>query len=197
MFVFLVFRWLTCRILKPDGTIAVMGYDLCTLEAAALDDGAPDRTVEERFNEASALVRTLYSGTLGSYWSDRRALLDVRYRGVEPPEELFSDVVRYLQDRRREFARCLTPLRATRCGCLQARGFDAQGDASARVPGLPELVERLRYLPRALSRGCGPAGGAAAAPAGGAAAVGARRDHCVVARVPAHGTREEVSRRQE
>lgn len=81
----------SARILKPEGTLAVIGYDLCTVESAG---GSEEKTPNERFEDASQLIRQLYNGTLDGYWADRRTLLDRRYHGVEHPEELYSDFVR-------------------------------------------------------------------------------------------------------
>jgi hypothetical protein len=43
-----------------------------------------------------ALMMEFYDGTLGPYWSSRRALVDAQYVGMEPSAPLFTDVTRFL-----------------------------------------------------------------------------------------------------
>ena len=54
------------RILKPSGTFAAWGYDLCEFENA----------------EANKVLEHLYNGVLGPYWSERRRLVEAQYKGI-------------------------------------------------------------------------------------------------------------------
>ncbi|BDA47402.1 Putative methyltransferase DDB_G0268948 [Coccomyxa sp. Obi] len=70
------------RVLRPDGAFAAWGYDLCEFKNAA----------------ANAALHTLYEGTLGPYWSERRRLVERQYEGMEPGPEHFGEVKRVVID---------------------------------------------------------------------------------------------------
>ena len=53
------------RILKPDGSLAIWGYDVPKLKAAS----------------ANQLLSQLYSGTLGPFWDAKRKHVDNHLRG--------------------------------------------------------------------------------------------------------------------
>ncbi|KJE89493.1 hypothetical protein CAOG_00954 [Capsaspora owczarzaki ATCC 30864] len=59
------------RVLKPGGTLAVIGYGNCKLAN----------------QEANKVIQQFYSGTLKPYWSDRRFWLDNEYADVKLPYE--------------------------------------------------------------------------------------------------------------
>ena len=54
------------RILKPSGAFAAWGYDLCEF---------PEN------KEANKVLEHLYNGVLGPYWSERRRLVEMQYKG--------------------------------------------------------------------------------------------------------------------
>lgn len=64
------------RVLKPTGTLAAWTYTLPIL----IHESHP----------AQAVLVHFYRDTLGPYWSERRHLVEVGYRGVEPSGDDFS-----------------------------------------------------------------------------------------------------------
>ncbi|KAK9905464.1 hypothetical protein WJX75_000358 [Coccomyxa subellipsoidea] len=71
------------RILRPKGAFAAWGYDLCEFKGNAA---------------ANAALESLYNGTLGPYWSERRRLIENQYKGLEPGPEHFGEVKRVILD---------------------------------------------------------------------------------------------------
>lgn len=63
------------RILKPRGTLAIWGYDVVQFP---------------KHDAANALLRELYSGTLGPYWSKQRRHIDNHYKGRWPHSRVYS-----------------------------------------------------------------------------------------------------------
>lgn len=69
------------RILKPSGSFAAWGYDLCEFENA----------------EANKVLEHLYNGVLGPYWSERRRLVEAQYKGDSIGLALLLRFYMYLQ----------------------------------------------------------------------------------------------------
>ncbi|MCC7244862.1 MAG: class I SAM-dependent methyltransferase [Saprospiraceae bacterium] len=57
------------RVLKPDGRLAVWGYDLLTTDVPALN----------------ALISRFYKETTGPYWDEARLHIDLHYSGIPFP----------------------------------------------------------------------------------------------------------------
>lgn len=92
-----------CRILKPRGVLAVWGACVgivahpkpkITLFSSHSLSGYATCTLHNP--KMQELLLELYDGTLGPYWSPRRALVDAQYIGLEPLPPLFTEVTRFL-----------------------------------------------------------------------------------------------------
>ena len=61
------------RTLKPDGVLAVIGYDLCRVD-----------------DETDILINELYKNILGMYWDKERRFIDEKYQTIPFPfEEIY------------------------------------------------------------------------------------------------------------
>ena len=79
------------RILKPDSTLAIWGYDTAVIlcrEGASAHENAVTAA-------ANRLLLAIYKNEpLGPHWDSRRVLVDSHYSGIEPTSPLFRDIKR-------------------------------------------------------------------------------------------------------
>jgi len=132
------------RILKPNGTLAIWGYDKPIIEA--------DSGNELKAKKATEILHRMFDcEPVGPFWDVRRQLVYAELRGCEPTPPLFSQLQRYsLSDAAVRPVRSLEAVGgymrswSAYAACMRHHGWETdseQDPARTLVRGLQEVFE--------------------------------------------------------